>query len=129
MNDYEFLSEFEAATLRPFTHREHIRVAWLYLRNNDWDSGYQKIQSGIQHFATELGVADMYHETITCFWATLVQYCIDEKSDIADFEEFITTYPMLLEKATMMKYYSSELISSQQARKEWQEPDLIALPS
>ena len=66
------LAQFEAGQLEAFHHRDHIHIGWLYLRRDGWQIGYQNIQQGIQHFAALHGASDKYHETITRFWAYLI---------------------------------------------------------
>ena len=128
MNDSQILAQFEAAQLDSFTHRDHIRVAWLYLRQDGWDTGYRNIRRGLLNFATALGVTDKYHETLTRFWAHVIQHCIDEQPNIDDFEAFIAIYPMLLDKSLVEQHYSPELLWSDVARRSWHEPDLAPMP-
>ena len=128
MNDQEFLAQFEAATLHPFQHCDHIRVAWLYLTHYGWDDGYAHIRDGIKHFAIAHGHSSMYHETITRFWATIIHYHIVTDGAEDSFDAFINRHPKLLDKTIMMQHYSPNILKSPAARHEWAEPDLIALP-
>lgn len=129
MQDKEILTQFEAATLNPFGHREHILVAWLYLRRDGRDTGYQHIQAGLKHFALAHGADSKYHETITRFWSLLVQHCIERHPDISDFEQFLATFPIVLDQNAMLKHYSRDVLFSDVARQSWQAPDLIAMPT
>jgi hypothetical protein len=104
-------------------------MAWLYLRRDAWDNGYQHIQSALKHFAASHGASQKYHETITRFWACLVLHCIDEEPEIDDFEAFVTAFPILLDKSAMIKHYSADVLKSADAREHWQEPDLVSMPS
>jgi hypothetical protein len=128
MNDTQFLQQFESATLSSFPHADHIRMAWLYLRRDGWDEGYTQIQAGLKHFATVLGVADKYHETITRFWALLIQHCIEDQPDIEDFTAFIKAYPILLDQTAMNRHYSDAVLWGTDARQMWVIPDLIPMP-
>ena len=123
------LDQFENGTLHPFHHRDHIQVAWLYLRRDGWEAGYRNIQEGIQHFATVNGHATLYHETITRFWAQVVQHHIHQQPDEADFERFIAAFPVLLDKTVINQHYSHDVLFSDAARKSWQEPDLVPMPT
>ena len=131
MNDHEFLTAFEACTLPPhaFPHAAHIRMAWLYLRCDGWELGVQHIREGIQRFAESHGATRKYHETITLFWARVVQYAIDQSPGISDFEAFIATYPHLLDTRIIERHYSRECLWSDAARAAWVEPDVIAMPA
>ena len=126
MNDQQFLSAFESATLHPFKHRDHIRVAWLYLRRDGWDAGCDHIRSGIQHFAQAHGATMLYHETITRFWARAVLNAIQLSPEIDDFAAFEQRHPQLFDKRYIEQFYSSEILFSQQAREQWVEPDLVS---
>jgi hypothetical protein len=128
MNDNEFLTAFEQHTLAEFPHRSHIRMAWLYLRANDWETGQMRIRDGIQSFAGALGASRKYHETITLFWARIVKHAIDHAPEISDFNTFVEKFPFLLDSKAIAAHYSSTLIGSENARKVWCEPDLSILP-
>jgi hypothetical protein len=128
MNDSDFLHHFEKANLPSFRHYEHIRMAWLYLKRDGWEKGYQQIQQGIQHVAKKHGQIEKYHESITRFWALLVFHCIQEKPELENFDTFIRAFPFLLDKASISKHYSSERLFSPEARAAWLEPDLIPMP-
>jgi len=77
MNDDEFLAAFEARTLDEFHHRDHIKVAYLYLRRYPLDEAIAKVRAGLQALAKAWGapVDDLergYHETMTQAWVRLV---------------------------------------------------------
>jgi hypothetical protein len=128
MNDQEFLEAFETCTLADFKHRDHIRMAWLYLRRDGWDDGMDAIRTGIQQFAAHLEVTQLYHETITYFWARVVFLAINSAPDIDSFDPFIRQHPHLLDKSIMSQHYSKDCIASVEARANPVEPDLRPLP-
>jgi hypothetical protein len=128
MNDSEFLHHFEKANLPSFRHYEHIRMAWLYLKRDGWEKGYQQIQQGIKNVAKKHGQIEKYHESITRFWALLVFHCIQEKPELDTFDSFIRAFPFLVDKASISKHYSNERLFSPEARATWLEPDLIPMP-
>jgi hypothetical protein len=117
MTDQEFLTAFEQRTLSKFPHRSHIRMAWLYLRANDWTAGQTRIRVGIQRFAEALGASRKYHETITLFWARVVKHAIDHAPEIDNFDVFIARFPFLLDPKIIAAHYSTELIGSENARR------------
>lgn len=128
MDDQQFLQAFEAAHLQPFQHRDHIRMAWLYLRREGWAGGYPRIQAGLKYFAGAQGAATMYHETITRFWSYLVHYAIQQTPELETFDDFAAAYPHLFDKISIEKHYSRETLFSPQARAMFVEPDVKALP-
>src|SRR5262245_41513643 len=99
MNDDDFLQAFEQCTLpnHDFPHRAHLRVAWLYLRENGWEKGTTKIRAGIQKFAQTHGALPKYHETITLFWAHMVHRASACSPEITDFGVFANQYRVLLD--------------------------------
>jgi hypothetical protein len=131
MDDQDFLAAFESGTLSPheFPHRAHIRMAWLVLRRDGWDAGFENIRKGIQHFAAGHGATRKYHETITRFWALRVNHAISLDPAIADFEAFVAAYPHLLDTRIIGRHYSRDLLGSDAARAGWIEPDLEGLPA
>ena len=70
MNDDEFLAAFEARTLEEFHHRDHIKVAYLYLRQHPLDEAITKVRAGLQALALAWNapvdkLEEGYHETMT----------------------------------------------------------------
>ena len=131
MDDQTFLQAFEDGTLPPgeFSHRGHIRMAWLYLRAYGWDEGITHIRSGIQTFAARLGATGKYHETITLFWARVVHHMITEQPQIDNFEVFLAAFPQILDSHLIQQHYSADVLRSPLARQQWVESDLIGMPT
>src|ERR1700736_1437278 len=79
LDDADFLHAFETGALpsSAFRHRDHLRLAWLYLRRDGAETGAQAVVDGIRHFATAHGAADRFHETLTRFWVHLVQHLLE----------------------------------------------------
>jgi hypothetical protein len=125
MNDHEFLHAFESGHLHAFPHRDHIRMAWLYLRVHDETTAFHKIRHGIQHLAKTLGATNKYHETMTIFWAKAVQAAITP--DVTDFAQFQLLHPELFDAHYVNQFYTPELLWSDHARREWVEPNLQPL--
>ena len=130
MNDTEFLTAFENGDyhlLQGFPHAAHIRLAWLYLRDCGWDEGTRKIREGIQRLAIAHGAPHKYHETITLFWAHVINAHIADDPDIAEFTQFAERYPRLMDSKLINLHYTPETLWSDDARREWVEPDLRPL--
>lgn len=128
MNDQQFIQQFESAHLPDFAHRDHIRMAWLYLRDHPVDIATQKICDGLRHFAQAHGAVNKYHATITLFWVKVVIHARNESPEINDFDDFIDTHPYLLDKSIMTRHYSPALLGSIDARQTFIEPDLLPMP-
>ena len=128
MTDDQLLAAFEDTSLEAFPHRTHIHIAWLYLRRDGWDIGYRNIQQGLQRFAAAKGAHTKYHETITRFWALLIQHTINEAPHVDDFDAFLSQFPILMDKTALTQHYSADVLKSPEARAAWHEPDLIPMP-
>lgn len=131
MDDQAFLRAFETGTLSPheFPHRAHIRMAFLVLRRDGWEVGFENIRTGIQGFAQAHGATRKYHETITRFWALLVYHALTLDDSIDESKAFIAAYPHLLDTGLIQRHYSRDLLMSDAARAAWVEPDLEPLPA
>jgi hypothetical protein len=128
--DEEFLAAFEAAQIpkAAFHHREHVRLAWLYLRRHGPAEGTARMREGIRSFAASNGVPGLYHETLTTFWVLAVQAAHRADPEAPDFESFALRHPELLDKALVRRHYRDGTIESARARMEWVEPDRAPLP-
>ncbi|HLA43091.1 MAG TPA: hypothetical protein VJZ27_06630 [Aggregatilineales bacterium] len=127
-DNLHFIQAFEAGTLTDFHHRDHIRMAWIYLRRDGESAGIKNIRSGIQGFALKHGATTLYHETITLFWTKVVMHAISVAPEIEDFEAFAAEFPFLVDKTSIKQHYSDSVLGSDMARGEWVSPDLHPMP-
>ena len=129
MTDTEFTRAFENCTLPEdqFRHRDHIRLAWIYLRDYGREHAARRIAESIRRYAAHHGKPDRYHHTITIAWLELVSAVRESLPESATFEDAVACWPKLLQKATLAEYYSSGLLESDAARKAFVEPDLKPL--
>jgi|ERR1051325_2952324 hypothetical protein len=112
-----------------FHHREHLRVAWLYLKSSDASRAAERMTAGILRFANHHGATQKYHHTLTLFWMRVVAAALVETPEGRSFEEFLGANPELCDKNLPAKYYSATLLQSPAAREGWVEPDLQPLPN
>ncbi len=72
MTDDEMLEQFENCTLpnESFRHRDHVRVAFLYLCRHSPLEALARFSAALARFATAKGKPSLYNETIT--WAYLL---------------------------------------------------------
>lgn len=129
MNDVELLRGFEEASLpgEAFHHREHVRVAWLYLRREPAGLALERFAADLQRLAAAYGKPGPYHATIT--WAFLL--LIGERasrSTATDSERFVDEHPDLLERqpGLLERYYRPETLQSELARRVFLMPDRLA---
>jgi hypothetical protein len=137
--DAQFIDAFEARRwpLEAWHHRQHVRLAYLYLRTLPFDEAAKRIRDGIMAHNAAHGVPDGptsgYHETMTIAWLRLVQtimaeYAQGEGEGEPSSDAFCDAHPELLEKKTLRLFYSKEHFMSALAKKSFVEPDLAPLP-
>ena len=129
MNDDEFLAAFEACALDEFHHRDHIKVAYLYLRRHPLDEAIAKVRTGLQALAVAWNapVADLergYHETMTQEWVRLVHVTLSDCGMAESADAFCDQQPQLMQKTHLQLFYSRERLMTQEAKREFVEPDL-----
>ena len=123
--DAEYLQAAHAGSPR-LGHREHVRLAWLVIRDEGADEGGDRVARILRHLAELHGEGDRYHETLTRFWIRLVAHAIEVEPGIDDFDAFVERFPLLLDGSIVKRHWSAEALAS--ARAAWVEPDVVALP-
>jgi len=128
MTDEEFIRKVEDGTIPGFHHRDHLRLTWIYLQAAGVEEAYQRVSQTIKTFAARHGHSAKYHETITRFWVLLMAYAMRHHPYALSFEDLILAEPHLLEKRLPWKHWSEKRLMSDEARTDWLEPDIAALP-
>ena len=130
MTDDEFIRAFESCTLPEamFHHRDHLRLAWLYLGRYGHGAAQARIAESIRRYAASLGKAEKYHHTMTLAWLKLVAGAV-QRLPGSDLETLLAAHPYLLDKKALEAHYSSSLLGSETARQAFVEPDLKPLPA
>lgn len=129
--DQIFKAQFESCELPPteFNHRGHIRLAYIYLAEHDDDEAYQLMRDSLIRFITHNGVdISKYHETITRAWILAVRHFMENDSGADSADSFIDNNPKMLDTQIMMTHYSAGLLFSDDARKQFANPDLDPIP-
>ncbi len=126
MNDIEFAAAFEDCSLPPeqFHHRDHIRLAWIYFHRYGPAAG-ARIAESIRRYAAHLGKSDKYHETMTQAWMRLVQHAA---ASSPSFDGMLDRCPWLLDKTYLHRFYSQDLLNSEQAKVSFVSEDRSSLP-
>jgi hypothetical protein len=134
MTDEEFLRQFEAGRLplEQWHHKEHIKVAYLYLRKLPFDEAVAQIRKQIKAHNAAQGVKESptsgYHETMTKAWLQLVELTLKEYGPAESADAFYEQSPQLWQTKTLRLFYSKELFMSPRAKVEFVQPDLAPLP-
>jgi hypothetical protein len=126
----ELVRSFEDATIShdDWKHAEHLVVAVYYLSEHDLETAYAKMRGGIlnllEHgFRIDLQKEMPYHETITLFWMrTVAEY--NESKNGASLLEKANEVAYKWDKDYPLKFYSRELLFSDEARYRFVEADL-----
>ena len=126
ISDDEFVSRFEAHELRSFTHRDHLRVAYVYARRGGVDAAVAGARR-IRGFAAAAGDAGKYHDTITVGWARAVADRVRRNPEL-EFPAFLAANPDLSARDLLLSHYSAALLFSDAARAGFVEPDRAPLP-
>jgi hypothetical protein len=135
LTDDEFLESFENTSL-PFvewTHRSHVRIAFIYLRCQPFAEALDRIRTGIQRYNAAHGVPNTptrgYHETVTVAFTTLVASARQRAAESIDSQSFLESNLFLLDKRVLKRYYSDALLGSATAKSAFVPPDLCPLPT
>lgn len=128
MSDALLLAGFEAATLLEFPHRDHVRVAWLYLRRDPLLRASERLSADLRRFAMAKGKPGLYHETLTLAFLFLIHERMGAHDE--DFASFAARNPDLFQwnPSVLERYYRKETLASERARRSFVLPDRLALP-
>ena len=131
--DEDFLEAFENGTLPEgsFHHREHVRLAWLYLRRLAPAAALARFSEGLRRFAASIGKNGLYHETITWAYLLLIRERMGRGGDDETWTEFARRNPDLLawKPSILDRYYRDETLRSDLARRVFLLPDRLAAAS
>jgi hypothetical protein len=134
VNDDEHLRRFEdlSLPLDAWNHREHLKVAYLYLARFPFDEALDRLRSGIRAYNGSRGIVDSptrgYHETITCAWCQLVYTTLCQFGPAESADAFLDEQTQLGEKRALLLFYSRDRIMSPAAKAAFIPPDLAPLP-
>jgi hypothetical protein len=125
MTDEDFAEAFERCEIAgdDFHHRDHVRLAWIYLRQMPMIDALKRFTESLKRFAAHNGVPNLYHETITWAYLLLIHERMERSpvDDFAAFEErnadLFTWKPSILNR-----YYDQETLDSPLAKRTFLMP-------
>ena len=132
-SDEELWDAFLNATIseEDWTHRAHVRVAFLHMKKFPFEEALVFIRQRIQAVNLAHGTPEAidrgYHETITRAFLHLIAAAAQE-STFSCSEEFCDQHPQLMTKRVLLNYYSRDRIMSADAKASFTSPDLCELP-
>lgn len=124
---------FESGTTTPseFTHRAHLTVAlsYLYLSRLTIPEATARMRESLFHFLDHHGVdRQKYNETTTLFWIKLVHNLLERRDKTRPFVDITNEILETIGDSQLIyAYYGKELLSSDEARRRWIEPDVKPL--
>lgn len=134
VSDADLLEQFEACTLPAhlWTHRAHVRVAYLYLERHDFDEAMRRLRVGLKRFnpknLPETRTTG-YNETMTRAFLQIVDTMKTVCGrDFETSEAFCDAHPQLLSKHILRLFYSPTRCVHPDAKASFVEPDLAPLP-
>lgn len=126
MTEREFVEAFEACTLpaSSFHHADHVRLAFLYLREEPLLPALQRYVTNLRRFADAHGATGLYHETITYAFMFVIHERM-QRGSFDDFDTFADLNPDLLtwKPSVLDRYYTPETLASERARRSFVMPD------
>lgn len=122
--DARLLEGFESCTLDALPHADHVRLAWLYLRQGSLPEALARVSDGLRRFAASKGAPGRYHETITVGFVLLIQERLD--ASVVSWPAFAAANPDLLDTRVLERYWSRELLGSERARRTFMMPDRVS---
>lgn len=134
MDDRALIAGFESQTVSraEWTHRAHVRTAYLYLREHSFDDALGRIRSGILALNAANGVANTptggYHETITVAFMRIIASTLRHYGPAETSDAFCDAHPHLMTPFVLRLYYTRALINSPEARAAFIGPDIAPLP-
>jgi hypothetical protein len=128
MTDQELIKQFENGTLpnERFHHREHVRVAFLYLNQYPVLDALLAFSNGLRKFAQANGKPQLYHETITWAYVFLIKERMARAGEKHGWDDFARDNQDLLagKDGILSRYYLPETLASDLARGVFVFPDL-----
>jgi hypothetical protein len=130
-DDLDFRAAFEAGAYAPadFSHRAHVRLAYVYLADCDVDLALERMRAALLMFLSHHNIpASKYHETLTRSWLLAVNHFMHRTPVASSADDFIGRNSILLDSKVMLTHYSAGRLFSDEARADFLEPDLDPIP-
>jgi len=130
LSDDEMLDRFLRCDLphESWTHRSHLRVAYMLLTRHGLVEAIDRMRAGIQRFNAFHHVPEAidagYHETITQAWLRIIHRIIQAHGRDEGAAAFIERHAYLDNKFLLRLFYTRERIMTARAKREYVEPDV-----
>ena len=131
-DDILFKQQIESCdfSIPDFDHRAHVRLAYVYLTENNPDVAIVQMKAALLGLLKHAGIDPdaKYHETLTKAWLLAVNHFMQSTTQAESADSFIDQNPSLLDSSIMLSHYSAELLFSEPARADFIEPDVSPIP-
>ena len=100
MTHDELITGFEAGTIPPgaFGHREHVRLAWLYLRRHGRAGAEQRLLAGLRAFAAAARKPDKFNAALTLAWVARIDAAAAVLPQEHSFDDLLVRHLDLLDR-------------------------------
>ena len=114
LDDDALVAGFEAASLAPFHHADHVHVAWIYLGRLPLLDAARAFTASLKRFAAAHGTPDLYHETITLAFVLVIADRIARRGRGDSWQAFAAANPDLLtwKPSILDRWYDRETLES-----------------
>ena len=104
MTNEDLVTGFEHGTLAPatFGHREHVRVAWVYLTRYGRAGAEQRMLDGLRAFAARAGKPSKFDAALTRAWLAAIDEARGAVPAAASFDELVAARPALLDRSALV---------------------------
>ncbi len=120
MDDRTLVARFEDGSLpaAELRHREHVRIAWIYLREQPFEEAAHRFCTNLRRYAARQGKAGLFHTTITWAYLALVSERIAARPATDDFDAFARANADLFDhkNGALAAYYDKATLDSPSAR-------------
>jgi hypothetical protein len=110
-----------------FSHEAHLRLAWIHVMKYGVETAVDNVSQQLKNYTQYLGAAEKYNKTVTVAAVRAVNHFVN-KSSFNNFSDFINEFPRLKNKFKEIIgfHYGIDIFKSEQAKKEYVEPDLLS---
>jgi hypothetical protein len=128
LDDAELIRQFEDTSLETLSHRDHIRLVYLFTLEGGADAAYERVRAGLIAFTKSLNAAHYFHETRTWAWARIVASATEADRDVdGGFDAFEARHPEFDRRDLLDDYYAPGVLDSTAAHDRVIAPTLRSL--
>ena len=121
----EMVARFEACEwpYPRWTHRAHIGLALVYLRQYPFETALQRARHHIPLYNRTRGDPDGYHETITVLFMRRADRYLRDQAGFVPLTAAVEELAAACDMRWPLDYYTPDRLWSAEAKAGWVEPD------